>query len=175
MLTQPDFNLTFLFRPCGFLSLPCSASSLGFMSYMLIILPGLGSSIIWAPEGRWNWLSSSLHTPQPPAVWRNRLVGRAGPAGKRKGGFTWWSRKGNGMPIPLHHPGSGFPLSTQLFLKTKGSSQSPVWGWGAPENSISVSKLSGTCLSHHRVWVTAKDPTVIQVSFFPAKWVYSDE
>ncbi|KAF4796194.1 hypothetical protein TURU_086157 [Turdus rufiventris] len=35
---------------------------------------------------------------------------------------------------------------------------------GAPENSSSVRKPSGTCLAHHRVWGTAKDPTVIQVT-----------
>lgn len=119
VLTQPDFNLTFLFLPCGFLSLPCSASSLGFMSYMLIILPGLGSSIIWAPVDGWMELGVCPPHSTPPAGWRNSLVGRAGPAGKRRGETAWWSRKGNGMPIPLHHPGSGSPLSTQLLLKAK--------------------------------------------------------
>lgn len=84
MLTQPDFNLMFLFLPCGFLSLPCSVSSLGFMSYMLIILPGLGSSIIWAPVDGWSWVAV-LPTPEPPAICRNRLLAGTGPAGKRKG------------------------------------------------------------------------------------------
>lgn len=32
------------------------------------------------------WLSSSPHTPQPPAICRNWLLARAGPAGKRGGG-----------------------------------------------------------------------------------------
>lgn len=40
---------------------------------------------------------------------------------------------------------------------------------GASETSISVNKLSGTGLIHHGYWVTAKDPTVIRLSFFSAK------
>lgn len=110
MLTQPDFNLTFLFLPCGFLSLPCSVSSLGFMSYMLIILPGLGSSIIWAPGDGWMGVCPPHPTPHSP---------------QQSAGTGCWlgldllgkGEEGNGMPIPLHHPGSGSPLSTQHFLK----------------------------------------------------------
>lgn len=111
------------------------------------------------------WLSSSPHTPQPPAICRNWLLARAGPAGKRGGGqwdahsspssWKWFSS--------LH---TTFPQEAQ---KDPSKVRCEDGVLGAPENSSSVRKPSGTCLAHHRVWGTAKDPTVIQVSFFPAK------
>lgn len=41
--------------------------------------------------------------------------------------------------------------------------------WGAAEIRLGVNKLSGTSLIHHGCWVSAKDPTVIRLSFFSAK------
>lgn len=174
-LTQPDCNLRFLFLPCGFLSLPCSVGSLDFMSYTnqsvaSVLIHHLGSS-------RWMKLDGCAPhcTPQPPAVWRKRVLGRARPARERWEGITWQKREAKGMSISRHHLGSGSPLSMQLFVKAQQSSSSPIWGCGASESSVSVNKLSGTSLIHHGYWVTAKDPTVIRLSFFSDKWVYSDE
>lgn len=116
-------------------------------------------------------LSSSLHSPQP----------------QQSGGTGWWEgldRLGEGeekllggVERSMGCPFLSIILEVDLLSPHNFSSrqndlpevQCEDGVLGSSKNSISVSELSGTSLAHHRVWGAAKDPTVIQVSFFPAK------
>jgi len=75
------------------------------------------------------------------------------------------------MPISVCPLGGGsplraaFPQDTTILLEA----QFEDGVWGASESSIGVNKLSGPSLIHNGYWVTAKDPTVIWLSFFSAK------